>query len=83
MSYRLSSKAAEVKGTLILPLIVNYSMFSRIEGLNRYQAANSPDVPLADLSPSKRDRILHVLTERVLDVLESSRVLVRGRPGSS
>ncbi|MCC7142274.1 MAG: toll/interleukin-1 receptor domain-containing protein [Candidatus Eisenbacteria bacterium] len=62
-------RAAEEKGTLILPVIVKPCRFSREKSLNEFQAANSPDEPLSVLDESEREFIYDTIAQRIEDVL--------------
>jgi TIR domain-containing protein len=50
-------RAAETRGTLILPIIVKPSRFARDPTLNRFQAVNRPEAPLIGLPEAERERI--------------------------
>lgn len=62
-------KAAEDEGTVILPIIINHSGFTRHAALSQFQAFNSPSKPLLDLSKGKQAAILEKVAERVAALL--------------
>lgn len=70
-------EAAEKREATILPVILRSSLFSRIEELSRYQAINSPDAPLVDLSESQRNKVWVALTERIVDDLLGGKIVLK------
>jgi hypothetical protein len=63
--------AAERDGALILPVIVAPSIYSEIDELSRFQAANSPDKPLLQLSRGKQEQILTDVANQVLSKFQT------------
>jgi hypothetical protein len=61
-------KAAKAGGAVILPIIVSPSRFPKTT-LAQFQAVNSLDEPLIDLSRSKREKILVEVSEAIEDAL--------------
>jgi Domain of unknown function (DUF4268)/TIR domain len=64
-------KAAEEKGTLILPVILKPSRFEKTEGLANFQAVNSPSKPLSSLPPDRREELWVRLSGIIEDALTS------------
>lgn len=58
-------RAAEERGTRIIPLIVKPSRFLREESLSRFQALNDPARPLIDMDEAERERVYARLAEIV------------------
>jgi hypothetical protein len=58
-------RAAEEEGTLILPVILSPSMFSRMDELARFQTVNDPSMPLVDLDRGDQEAVLVKLTEEI------------------
>ncbi|MDX1655982.1 MAG: toll/interleukin-1 receptor domain-containing protein [Candidatus Competibacteraceae bacterium] len=56
---------AEGEGTVILPLILSPCLFRQMPELARFQAVNSPDRPLSDLSRGKQEAVLVDLARRI------------------
>ena len=57
--------AAEIGGTVVLPLIISASRFSRVPELARYQAINDPLRPLDGLKSSEQELVLDDMTRRI------------------
>jgi len=57
--------AAENDGTVVLPLIISASRFSRVPELARYQAINNPLKPLDGLNPSEQELVLDDMARRI------------------
>jgi len=57
-------RAAEEGGLEILWIPIRYSRFDRTE-IGEYQAAHSPDRPLATLRPSARDKALVEISKKI------------------
>jgi TIR domain/LGFP repeat len=57
--------AAENHGTVVLPLIVSASRFSREPQLSRYQAINNPAKPLDRLEPGEQEQVLDDMVRRI------------------
>jgi len=57
--------AAENTGTVILPLILSPSRFSREPQLAQYQTVNDPKKPLISLSPGEQEQVLDDMASRV------------------
>ena len=62
-------RAAEEKGTLILPVIVKPCRFAREKSMNEFQAANSPDEPLSLMEESEREFVYDTIAQRIEDAL--------------
>jgi hypothetical protein len=58
-------KKAEVDGTVILPLIVGHSRFTKTKNLKDFQAVNDPNTPLISCSKAEVQKILVKLTDDV------------------
>lgn len=58
-------KKAEEDGTVILPLIVGYSRFTKSKNLKDFQAVNDPNNPLISCSKAEVQKILVKLTDDV------------------
>lgn len=58
-------RSAEAEGTVILPLILSPSMFSRLDNLAQFQAVNDPAKPLVGLTRVEQEAALVRLTEAV------------------
>ncbi len=61
--------AAEGEGALILPVIIGPCRFSRTPGLADYQAVNSPERTLMEMSEAEQDRVWLQLVDRIEDAL--------------
>jgi hypothetical protein len=65
---------ARERGTVILPLIIGHSQFSRSE-LARFQAVNDPDRPLGTVgSRARADRDLAAAVSKLADLLDRAAV---------
>ena len=62
-------RAAEAEGTVILPLILSPSMFSRMDELAQFQAVNDPSMPLVNLTKGEQEAALVRLTEAIENAL--------------
>jgi hypothetical protein len=62
-------RAAAAEGTVILPLILSPSMFSRMEDLAQFQAVNDPSMPLVNLTKGEQEGALVRLTEAIGNAL--------------
>ena len=62
-------KAAQERGTLILPLIVKPSRFLRDPNLNVFQAVNDPQRPLVSLPEAERETIYARMSEMIESAL--------------
>lgn len=63
---------AEVKGTRILPVILTPCRFSREPTLNRFQAANSPSIPLSAITEDEREVVYDQLAHSIEQALTSA-----------
>ena len=64
-------QAAESEGAVILPVIVGPCRFSRTTSLSEYQAVNSPDRTLVEMTPAEQDRVWLNLTYAIEDILST------------
>jgi TIR domain len=64
--------AAEERGVIILPVIVDYFLYEVVPGLARFQAVNPPDRPLSAMRPSERSRVLAALTRRISETVDKA-----------
>ena len=64
-------KAAQNKGTTILPLVIKPSIFKKLKNLSQYQAVNDPDKPLMGLSNLEQEKVLAKLTDIIYDILST------------
>lgn len=62
-------KAAQDEGTLIIPILVKPSRFTRHKDLSQFQAVNSPDKALSSLPESEQDEILVKLATTIREYL--------------
>lgn len=60
--------AAEERGVIILPVIVEHCLYEKFSGLSKFQAANSPDRPLSAMSSSECNRVLVNLARRISEI---------------
>jgi nucleoside 2-deoxyribosyltransferase len=58
-------RAAEERGTVVLPVILKPSRFIRDPNLGAFQAINDPTRPLISLSTAEQEAIYAVLAERI------------------
>lgn len=65
--------AAEKRGLTVLPVIVGPSQFSKIPGLAKFQAVNSPDRPLTSLRQNDRDEVLNDVANTIRDLMSRRR----------
>jgi hypothetical protein len=63
---------AEMKGTIIIPLLVRPSLF-RQSTLQGFESINSPEIPLSRLSPHKRDEVFVKLAMTVETVMREQK----------
>jgi hypothetical protein len=68
-------KSAEERGTIVIPLIVAPSRFSRTISISRYQAINSPDLPLMRLAGYQREELLVRLANSIEEALRNPKVV--------
>lgn len=61
--------AAEERGVVIMPVIVDHFLYEMVPSLARFQAVNPPDRPLSAMRPSERSRVLAGLTRRISEVI--------------
>jgi hypothetical protein len=73
-------KSAEERGTIIIPLIVAPSRFSRTTSINRFQAINSPNLPLTRLAGYQREELLIRLTNSIEEALRNRKVVSQQSP---
>ena len=62
-------KAAEEKGTLILPVILKPCRFTRHESLSRFQAINDPKMPLSKMNENDQEETYVKVADRVDSLL--------------
>lgn len=62
-------KAAKEDGAIILMLIVSACMIKDVESLNKFQFANSPDLPLNGIKNHEIDRLFVDVTEQTKRIL--------------
>jgi len=67
--------AAATEGTVILPVIIKPSRFSRVPSLNHFQTVNDPAKPLASMSEWEQEAVLDKVTQAIERVLNESRVV--------
>jgi TIR domain len=65
-------KAAEERGTLILPIIVKPCRFEQTRSLARFQAVNSPSEPLISYRAARREQVFVKVSGLIHDALESA-----------
>jgi hypothetical protein len=79
-------EAAKAGGALILPIIISPSRFSKTT-LAQFQATNSPDKPMIDLSRGEQEKIWLKVSEDIEDALTNpsklSSAQTRTPPGRS
>lgn len=61
-------KAAEEEGTLILPIIISPSLFSRTPQLSQFQCVNDPARPLLRVDEGEREQTFVSVAEAILDL---------------
>ena len=59
--------AAEKEDTVILSVIISPCMFEDTESLSKYQALNSPAMPLSDLSWSEQEKVFVKVAKAIRD----------------
>ena len=64
--------AADSRGALIIPVILNHSSFLDMPELNQFQAINNPAAPLATLPTEKREEVYAKVANRVRAHLNSA-----------
>jgi len=57
-------------GTVILPIHLEYSLVEEFKDINQFQAANSPNNPLASLSKNEQEKILSELTKEIKNLFK-------------
>ncbi len=66
-------RAAEVKGTTILPVILKHCRFTRDKNLSVFQSTNDPKRPLLSLSDGEQEELWSRVTERIENELSTDR----------
>jgi TIR domain len=66
-------EGAERRGTIIMPVIVSPSRFQHYGDLARFQAVNSPEIPLSKMQTSRREEFFVGLATAIEDTLASFR----------
>jgi hypothetical protein len=61
--------------TIILSLIIRYSMFSRTD-LANYHPVNSPSKPLADMRRSKQEEVMNRLAYQICRIFEQQGLII-------
>jgi hypothetical protein len=74
--------AAEHEGALILPVLVGPCRFNRTPGLADYQAVNSPERTLMEMSEAEQDPVWLQLADRIEDALAATVEPQRSEPRS-
>ncbi|TDP59289.1 toll/interleukin-1 receptor domain-containing protein [Flavobacterium dankookense] len=64
-------KAAEDKGTLIIPLVVKPCRFTREPSISQFQSANDPSTPLCNMTEYDQELIYEKVASRIELILES------------
>jgi hypothetical protein len=67
-------RSAEEGGTIVIPLIVAPSRFGRTTSVSRFQAINSPDLPLTRLAAYQREELLVRLANSIEEALWNPRL---------
>jgi hypothetical protein len=62
-------EAAADRGATILPIFISPCLLSFNEKLSAIQAVNSPDNPLVNMRPGKRDEVFVKVAKQVMDLL--------------
>jgi hypothetical protein len=57
--------AAQAKGVRILPVIISASRYARIPNLARFQTVNSPDRPLAKMTPAEQEDVFDYVAQLI------------------
>jgi hypothetical protein len=65
-------KAAEERGTLILPVIIKPCRFEQTEGLSHFQAVNPPSKPIAALRSARREEAFWKLSGVIEEALRTA-----------
>ena len=63
-------QAAEVRGTLIIPVILRPCRFTREKTLREFQAINAPDEPLSVLDDNGRELVYDTIAQRIETVFK-------------
>ncbi len=58
-------RAADAKGTLIIPVLLKPCRFARDSNLNAFQCINSPDQPLSLMPADERELVYDTIAQRV------------------
>jgi hypothetical protein len=64
-------RAAEKRGTLILPVIIKPCRFEQTEGLSQFQAVNSPSKPLVAVRSARREEMFWTLSRLIEEALKT------------
>jgi hypothetical protein len=72
-------KAAEERGTLILPVIIKPCRFEQTEGLSHFQAVNPPSKPIAALRSTRREEAFWKLSSVIEEALQTARAVDKPR----
>lgn len=64
-------KAAEDKGTIIIPIILKPCRFLREPTISQFQAINDPSVPIVSMNEFEREEIYEKLSQRIELALEA------------
>lgn len=64
----LASAAKE--DTVILPVIIGHCAFAESESLSVYQAVNSPDKPLEDMTKAKQNAVFYGLYKSISSIVK-------------
>lgn len=67
-------RAAQERGTRILPVIISPSRFTRIEALSQFQAVNDPSQPLVNVSRGEQELIFVKVAESIESVIEAGKL---------
>lgn len=62
--------AAAARGTVIMPVIVEDSLYEKMPDLARFQAANSPDRPLSSMRSFEWNTVLANLAREIYEIIE-------------
>lgn len=62
--------AAAARGTIIMPVIVEDSLYDKMPDLARFQAANSPDRPLSSMRSFEWNAVLANLAREIYEITE-------------
>lgn len=70
-------RAAEKRGTLILPVIIKPCRFEQTEGLSQFQAVNPPSKPLVAVRSARREEMFWTLSRVIEEALQTTGVADR------